>query len=149
MNDAIYGLNSYQRNEIRDHQLNSDPHQLVLLLMENAISKLSKAKQCDNLGKLTEKGFLIGRTTAIIDGLRDRVDLSLGENAFDFDDFYNEIDMSLEAAVVEEGTETLNQVITALMEIKEIWADLAHATEGMDYRQSWMMAPAQEYAIAC
>ena len=149
MNDAIYGLNSYQRNEIRDHQLNSDPHQLVLLLMENAISKLSKAKQCENLGKLAEKGFLIGRTTAIVDGLRDRLDMSMGETAFDFDEFYNEIDISLETAVVEQGTETLEQVITALSEIKEIWADLAHTTEGMDYRHSRMNVPAQEYAIAC
>ena len=57
--------------------------------------------------------------------------------------------MSLETAVVEEGTEALEQVITALSEIKEIWADLAHTTEGMDYRQSWMTAPTQEYAIAC
>ena len=73
----------------------------------------------------------------------------MGENAFDFDNFYNEIDMSLETAVVEEGTEALEQVITALSEIKEIWADLAHTTEGMDYRQSWMTAPTQEYAIAC
>ena len=149
MNDAIYGLNSYQRNEVRDHQLNSDPHQLVLLLMENAISKLSKAIQCDNLGKLTEKGFLIGRTTAIIDGLRDRIDLSLGENAFDFDNFYNEIDIALENAVVEDGTERLTEVIAALTEIKEIWADLAHTMEGMDYRHSWMNVPTQEYAIAC
>ena len=148
MNDAIYGLNSYQRNEIRDHQLNSDPHQLVLLLMENAISKLSKAKQCDNLGKLAEKGFLIGRITAIIDGLRDCLDMSYDEG-YQFDDFYNEIDIALENAVVENGTERLTEVISALMEIKEIWAELANTTEGMDYQHSWMNVPAQEYATAC
>ena len=53
MNDAIYGLSSYQRQEILDHQLNSDPHQLILLLMENAISKLSKAKYNDMAARNT------------------------------------------------------------------------------------------------
>lgn len=148
MNDSNYSLNSYQRNEVQDRKLNNDPNQLILLLMENAIAKLSKAKNCHDMDKLAEKGFLIGRTTAIIDGLRDRLDMSYDEGC-QFDQFYHEIDIALEKAVVEEGTKTLEQVIAALTEIKEIWAGLAHATEGMDSRNSRMLVPAQEYAIAC
>lgn len=72
---------------------------VVKMLVEGAIEKMEKAVQAEEDGEMILKGFLLGRTTGIIDGLRNMLDLNYGgEEAHDLDTIYNHIDLCLQAA---------------------------------------------------
>lgn len=144
MNNSNDMLNSYQHNDVLRRELDNDPHRYIELLMENAINKLSKAKKCHYTGKSEEKGFLIGRTTAIIDGLRERLDLSIDDGR-QFDILYNEMNIALDDCIGDENTDRLEQVINTLIELKGLWAGLADESKKIDYDNKMVKASENEY----
>ena len=122
-------LNQYTRNQSFDQAMEANPNTLITLLLEAAIEKVSQAKQSHKNQQFAKKGFLLGRATAIIDGLRDRLGISLGQIAMEFDQFYNDIDASLQMAVEDDSDVLLTDIINALTEICNLWKDVVSEIE--------------------
>ncbi len=100
---------------------------LVQALIMSALKKIDQAHQAHGEGKLVQLGFFIGRATAIVDALRDALDLeSGGQAARDFDQVYEHIDLCLQIAVLETTVETLAQAREAVCRLSVCWRSARH-----------------------
>lgn len=119
--DLEYGLRPYESNDSLAEAVRTDPHLFVELLLDVALDKLVKAQRCHQQQKLAEKGFNLGRASAIIDTLHDRMSLYAGNMGSDLMAFYTQLDDWLQQAVVEEKTENLNRAIAAMAKLANEW----------------------------
>ena len=117
-------IRDYTRNTDFDLTMNANPNRLITLLMDSAIEKVTFAIDCHKEQKFTKKGFYIGRATLIVDGLNDRLDMSMGDIAKDFEMFYAKIDESLQIAVMDDAVAPLEEVQNALVLIRNLWIDM-------------------------
>ncbi|MBT4836596.1 MAG: flagellar protein FliS [Methylococcales bacterium] len=122
-------LRDYTRNEDFNNEMQVNPNTLTTLLLNAAIEKVSDAKQCHEEKRFAKKGFLIGRATAIVDGLRDRLDMSQGEIAGEFEQFYSDIDNALQESIEDDGVQALTDIVNALTEIRNLWQDVVTEIE--------------------
>ena len=92
-------LKDYQRPEEGDLSSLMGKDEVVKMLVEGAIEKMELAVQATADGEMVLKGFLLGRTTGIIDGLRNMLDLNFGgQQVHDLETIYSHIDLCLQAA---------------------------------------------------
>jgi len=95
---------------------------LVQALIMSVHRKIDQAEQAHVTGRLVEKGFYLGRATAVVDALRDVLDIeSGGLNAQDFDRVYSHIDLCLQLSVTEEAPDTLFQAREAVCRMSACW----------------------------
>lgn len=100
----------------------TDKASLVQALIMSALKKIEQARQANMDGKPVQLGFYIGRATAIVDALRDALDLeSGGQAAKDYDRVYEHIDLCLQIAVVEATEQTLGQAREAICHLAVCW----------------------------
>lgn len=115
-------LQSYQYDLAFEEAIGQNPSQLTLMLMEAAVIKAETAKLAHDQQRWTEKGFHLGRLTAIIDGTRDRLDRRMDAQLIHhFDTLYAYIDHCVQSAVTEAGDEFLNLAMVMLTEIRDAW----------------------------
>lgn len=120
-------LKPYQPDTDFEVAIEQDPKQLVRLLLEAAVIKVETAKMAHDAGQFTQKGFHLGRLTAIIDGLRDRMDHHTGQPYVDqFDHMYQYIDHCVQTAVTEDTTEFLDLTLMMLSELRDAWTLALH-----------------------
>lgn len=122
-------LRDYTRNTDFDLTMEANPNHLITLLLESAIEKVSFAINSHNEQQWTKKGFYIGRTTIIVDSLNNRLDLSMGEIANDFELFYAKIDESLQTAVMDDTVAPLEEVQDALVQIRNLWIEMIEVVD--------------------
>jgi flagellar secretion chaperone FliS len=100
----------------------SDPHGLVLMLLDGAIERISSARGFMANRVLAEKGQLIGRAVAIIDELRVSLDMTQGgELAQNLGSLYDYIGRQLMKANAENRVDLLDEVCGLLQEIRSAW----------------------------
>ena len=103
----------------------SDPHGLILMLMDGAMERLAKAKGCMLNGAVADKNQLISTSIAIIDELRVSLDLKAGGPiASNLDDLYDYMCRQLVRANLENRIETIDEVSHLLGEIRSAWIAL-------------------------
>jgi len=119
-------LRNYIRHPDVDQKLERDPYTLVLLLMEGAMEKIQKAKTCHEQQKAGEKGFYLGRATAIIDSVRDRLaSLLLGASMeVELQSGYDHVDLMLQQAIEEPQLASLDNSLNILAILHESWKEL-------------------------
>jgi len=100
----------------------ADGDQLIQILFLSALKKIDQAQEAKRSGRQTEQGFYIGRTTSIVDALRDALDMDAGgQAAQDYDRVYDHIDLCLQIAAREPESEALAHAREALCQLSACW----------------------------
>lgn len=100
----------------------ADPHRLIQMLLEGAISRTNAALGALSQQDIPAKAQQISKASAIIDGLRDGLDLERGgELAANLDGLYEYMQLRLVTANVRSESGPLQEVVQLLHEIKQAW----------------------------
>lgn len=119
-------LAAYQSAAAHGGVAASDPHRLIVMLMDGALERISTARGCMERKEMAEKARLINRAVSIIGELRNSLDLSKGgQIAANLAELY---DYMCRRLLLADKLETLDEVSTLLHEIRGAW--LAIAPEG-------------------
>ncbi len=117
-------LKQYRRLGIESEVSNASPHRLIQLLFEGALSRLAAALGAMERGEHAAKGELIGKTIAIVGGLRASLDMSAGEISERLDQLYEYINFRLLEASAQNDAEKVNEVIQLLKTVKSGWDEI-------------------------
>ncbi len=118
---SIALLEPYEHTATAPEQ-NDHRAELVRALIMSALKKIDQSSQALKAERQVEAGFYIGRATAIVDAMRDALDMnSGGEMARDFDCIYDHIDTCLQIAVGEAAPEALARAREAVCQLSALW----------------------------
>jgi len=118
-------LSQYQQVSAHGGVAASDPHQLILLLMNGALDAIAVAKGHMRRGEIAEKGANVSRAISIIDGLRGSLDHEIGgELVVNLDELYRYMGQRLLQANIKDNAEWLDEVSGLLREIKDAWEQI-------------------------
>lgn len=100
----------------------SDPHGLVVMLMDGALERIVTARGCMQRGDMIEKARLLNRAISIVGELRSSLDLSAGgQIAVNLSELYDYMCRRLLTATSENRVEILDEVTRLLHEIRGAW----------------------------
>jgi flagellar protein FliS len=117
-------LNQYQTTNNSSIVL-SDPHSLILRLMEGAIERIYQAKGAIKQKNVANKGSLIGKAIGIISGLDACLDRELkGDLTNNLEALYEYMNRRLLEASVENDVDKLDEVARLMNEVKAGWIQI-------------------------
>jgi flagellar secretion chaperone FliS len=100
----------------------SDPHRLILMLMDGALERIGAARGAIQNDAMEQKTRLIHRTVAIIDELRASLNFEAGGTvAQQMGDLYEYISRQLLRANLENKVELLDESSHLLRELRSAW----------------------------
>jgi flagellar protein FliS len=103
----------------------ADPHRLVVMLMDGALDRIATARGLMVHGDVAEKAQLLQRAVAIIDELRNSLNLKAGgELSHNLDALYEYMCMRLVQANASNKPGLLDEVSRLLNEIRSAWLAL-------------------------
>jgi len=124
-------LAAYQSVSVHGGVAASDPHRLVLMLMDGAIERIMAARGVIENGAPEARSRLLHRAVAIIDELRGSLNTELGGDlAANMADLYEYSSRQLMRANLEGRTEPLDEVAKLLREIRSAWIQIAPRNQG-------------------
>lgn len=105
----------------------SDPHRLVLMLFDGAISAVSLARIHLNAGDIAQKGMAISKAIDLIsNGLQASLDIEAGgELAERLAALYDYMTQRLLFANLKNNVATLDEVSELLTGLRDAWAEIA------------------------
>lgn len=104
----------------------ADPHRLIVMLLDGALERIAAARGCIERGATIEKARTIHRAVALVDELRNSLDLEAGGAiAANLDDIYAYVCRQLLRASLENRTASLMEAAGLLREIRGAWIALA------------------------
>ena len=115
-----YAVNSYKSGVVAEIT-EASPHRLIQMLYEGGLQKIAVAKGAIQRKETAAKGENIGRTIAILGGLRSSLDFSQGEIATNLDNLYEYMERRLLEANLKNDVAILDEVSGLLREIKSAW----------------------------
>jgi flagellar protein FliS len=103
----------------------ADPHRLIVMLMDGALERIAAARGHMTNGSAGEKAQLLQRAVAIIDELRNSLNIKAGgELSHNLDALYEYMCMRLTQANSANKPEMLDEVSRLLNEIRSAWLQL-------------------------
>ncbi len=127
---AIQALQEYTKVGVHSEIEEASPHRLIQMLMEGALSRVSKAKASIKKQDVAEKGELIGSAISIIGGLRDSLDHNAGGDiAANLESLYEYMTERLLEANIKNDEEILAEVSNLLLQIKMAWDQIEQASD--------------------
>jgi flagellar protein FliS len=103
----------------------ADPHRLIVMLMDGALERIAAARGHMANGSAAEKAQLLQRAVAIIDELRNSLNLKAGgELSHNLDALYEYMCMRLTQANSANKPEWLDEVSRLLTEIRSAWLQI-------------------------
>jgi flagellar secretion chaperone FliS len=103
----------------------SDPHGLILMLMDGALERIAGARGAIEHGSSEAKNRLLHRAVAIIDELRASLNMERGgEIAANMADLYEYSSRQLMRANLEGRVELLDEVSNLIREIRSAWIQI-------------------------
>jgi len=118
-------INQYSSIDSYTGVTDADPHQLVLMLLDGALRKISIVKGLMEREQIAQKGEVIGQAISIVGGLRSSLDLSAGgELAANLDNIYEYIERRLLEANLNNDVSILSEASKLLHEIKSAWESI-------------------------
>lgn len=122
MNNYQTALNMYRSVGVQTGIEDASDHQLIEMLLDGAISRITSAKSACLRGVISERGENISASIAIIDSLRSSLDLEKGgEIANNLMQLYSYMEIKLAEANLNGDTELLDQVVGLLRELQAGW----------------------------
>jgi flagellar protein FliS len=124
--NAMAALKQYQTVNNQAQAAEASPHRLIQMLMEGGLSRIAQARGAMERGQIALKGELIGKSIAIIAGLRESLDHQQGgELAGNLDALYEYMIARLTEANVSNEPELLEEVSALLRNVKQGWDAIA------------------------
>lgn len=118
-------LAAYQTVAVHGGVAASDPHRLILMLMDGALERIASAKGAMENGVPEAKSRLLHRAVSIIDELRASLNMQVGgEIAANMADLYEYSGRQLMRANLENKTDLLDEVSHLLREIRSAWIQI-------------------------
>jgi len=100
----------------------SDPHGLILMLLDGALERIAAARGCMKNGEHAEKSALVHRAVSIIAELRGSLNLTAGgELAANMADLYDYLCRRLMTGSSMNRADVLDEVAGLLREIRSAW----------------------------
>lgn len=119
------GIAAYRSVAVHGGVAASDPHRLVLILMDGALDRLAAAGGAMKAGAQESKASLIQRSMAIIEELRASLNLDEGGDiATNLADLYDYCIRQLARANMENRAELVDEVALLLREIRSAWIQI-------------------------
>ncbi|GIZ12186.1 flagellar export chaperone FliS [Pseudomonas sp. NCCP-436] len=123
---AASALKQYQSVNTQARVVDASPHRLIQMLMEGGLTRIAQARGAMERGQTALKGELIGKSIAIIAGLRDSLDHQQGgELAGNLDSLYGYMMARLTEANISNEPAVLEEVAGLLRDIKTGWDGIA------------------------
>ena len=102
------------------------------MLILGVLRKIEQAREAQQQGNATAKGFFLGRATAIIDSLRNDLDLASGsQSARDYEEFYSLIDQCLQNSVTDRSDKWLDMAEDSVGKASSWWTFTQEAKHGL------------------
>lgn len=115
-------INQYQSVNTQSNVHDASPHQLIAMLLNGALTRLSTAKGCMERKDFAEKGVQLGKSMDIITGLQGSLDMDAGGDiSANLDALYDYMIRKLSEASIQNDMAIVDEVIGLLMEIKMGW----------------------------
>lgn len=125
---SMSALKQYQTVSTTSQVSDASPHRLIQMLMEGGLTRIAQARGALSRGQLSQKGELIGKTIAIVGGLRESLNHQQGgEIAGNLDRLYDYMISRLVEANVKNEEAPLLEVADLLRNVKEGWDAIAPA----------------------
>lgn len=125
--NAMAALKQYQTVNVHAQVGEASPHRLIQMLMDGGLSRMAQARGAMMREQVALKGELIGKSIAIIGGLRESLDLKTGgELAENLDRLYAYMTSRLCEANSQNDVAILEEVMGLLRDVKAGWDAIAH-----------------------
>ncbi|NDY97122.1 flagellar export chaperone FliS [Wenzhouxiangella limi] len=115
-------INAYNQNAAIGAEETS-PHRLVAMLYQGAIDRMSRAIGHCVRGEVAKKGECLSRAAAIVDQLRDSLDMEAGDGTLSqrLDDLYEYMIRRITEANFRNDTTMMKEVHDLLAQLAEGW----------------------------
>jgi len=126
---AYGAMRSYAAVGTETSVTDADPHRLIRLLLDGALSRVAAAKGHMQRGETAQKGECIGKAIGIVSGLQAALNLDAGgEIAANLNALYDYTGLRLLEANMHNDPARLDEVAKLLGEIRSAWEAIAPAT---------------------
>ena len=116
------GAKQYQQVNVTSEVLDADPHRLIQLLLEAALTRMSQAKGAIERKDYEEKASLLGRVDAIIESLQGSLDHDAGGDVSrNLESLYDYMTRRLVTATAQNDTRIIDEVMGLMLQVKEGW----------------------------
>lgn len=124
--NAMAALKQYQTVNTQAQAIEASPHRLIQMLMEGGLARIAQARGAMEREQTALKGELIGKSIAIICGLRESLDHQQGgEVAGNLDNLYEYMINRLTEANISNEPAILEEVSGLLRNVKAGWDAIA------------------------
>jgi flagellar secretion chaperone FliS len=129
---AGFGAQAYKRVSVDTGVAGGDPHDLVLMLYDGAISAARQALGHMQAGRIAEKAAALSKATRIVDeGLKISLDKTAGgQLAQRLSDLYEYMTMRLLQANLRNDVSGLTEVLALLEDLRGAWAQIRKPAAG-------------------
>ena len=116
------GAKQYQQVNVTSEVLDADPHRLIQLLMEAALTRMAQSKGAIERKDMEEKAKLLGRVGEIIQTLQSSLDhQGGGEIASNLDRLYDYMIRRLLEATRHNDVDMIDEIMGLMLEVKTGW----------------------------
>lgn len=123
---AVNPLAQYRQVDLETRVGNASPHQLIQLLYEGAIERLSIAKGALGRDDMATKGLMLGKAISIVSGLRESLDKEVDSDLPDnLDRLYEYMQFRLLEANRDNDAVGIDEVLGLIRTVKSGWDEIA------------------------
>jgi len=130
-------LAAYQSVSVHGGVAVSDPHGLVLMLMDGAVERMNTARGCMQRGELVRKAKLLHSCVTLVAELRGCLDMVRGGAiAQNLSDLYDYMMRQLLRANADNNPAFIAEVLSLLAEIRSAWVAIGPEVRQMTRTQA-------------
>lgn len=120
-------LDMYRSVSVQSGIEDAGDHQLIEMLLDGAISKITAAKSACMSGAIAKRGENLSSAISIVDGLRSSLDFDKGgEIATQLGQLYDYMELKLAEANLSSDIGLLDQVVGLLRELQTGWKSIPY-----------------------
>jgi len=124
------GAKEYSQVSLQTEVLEADPHKLIQLLLEGALTRLSAAKIFIDQNNIEKKNEKLGQVVEILCSLQESLDHERGGDiSMNLERLYDYMTRRLFDANRLNDTDIINEVMGLLLEIKAGWEGIRESYE--------------------
>ena len=124
-------LQQYKEVDIQSKLVASNPHGLVVMLLDGVLQKLAKATGAIEREDISQKGELISASIRIIDSLRASLDFNKGGDlANNLNELYTYMEGRLLKANLDSDSSIIAEVVSLISQIKQAWDAIPNELRG-------------------
>lgn len=123
--DTQKAASQYRQLGLQGEISSASPHRLIQMLFEGLLQRLDAALAATERQDIAAKGEQVGRAIAIIEGLRDSLNLEAAELAQQLDSLYEYCAITLLNANKDKNAEQIREVRQLVAVLKSGWDGIA------------------------